>query len=461
MLNHFNFEEKNGQILITNDLGKYAILDHDIFEKFISGSLEPETVEYKELKEKNFIIEKYTDILAENVQQSIREMKNYLFSATSLHIFALTNACNLNCIYCQARNQESDCKEFMSPEVAKKAVKIALHSPERNLTFEFQGGEPLLNFEAIKAIVDYTEANKGDKQINYTMTSNLVALNEEKLQYFKRHKIGVSTSLDGPRHLQEKNRLFLGHGSSYDAVIRGLKKLREYGLSTGAIETTTRFSLEYGKEIVDEYIQNDLHGMFIRPLTPLGFAKDDWSKIGYSAEEFLNFYRETFEYILKLNKEGTFFSELTATYFLSKILNGTAYNFMELRSPCGAGIGQMCYYYDGNVYSCDEGRMVAEAGDPAFKIGTVDNSYDEIVQNPICKALVISSTNEAIPACSDCVYQPYCGVCPIINYALEGDIFTRSVKNYRCKIYKGIQDILFNIIINRTEDKKILESWLQ
>lgn len=201
--------------------------------------------------------------------------------------------------------------------------------------------------------------------------------------------------------------------------------------------------------------------MFIRPLTPLGFAKDDWSKIGYSAEEFLNFYRETFEYILKLNKEGTFFSELTATYFLSKILNGTAYNFMELRSPCGAGIGQMCYYYDGNVYSCDEGRMVAEAGDPAFKIGTVDNSYDEIVQNPICKALVISSTNEAIPACSDCVYQPYCGVCPIINYALEGDIFTRSVKNYRCKIYKGIQDILFNIIINRPEDKKILESWLQ
>ena len=100
---------------------------------------------------------------------------------------------------------------------------------------------------------------------------------------------------------------------------------------------------------------------------------------------------------------------------------------MELRSPCGAGIGQIAYYYDGNIYTCDEGRMLAEMGDDSFKLGNVyDNTYDELINCNNCKAACISSVLESLPTCHDCVYSPYCGTCPVTNLALNKIYLTEN-----------------------------------
>ena len=137
-------------------------------------------------------------------------------------------------------------------------------------------------------------------------------------------------------------------------------------------------------------------------------------------------------------------------------------NYMELRSPCGAATGQLCYYYDGNIYTCDEGRMVAEMGDPLFRLGTVDSDYDELIESPVCKATLAASVLESLPSCSDCVYQPYCGVCPVVTYAIEKDIFPKSPNGFRCTINKGIQDFLFEILKNNDETViNILYSWIE
>lgn len=387
--------------------------------------------------------------------------KQYLFSATSLHIFVMTNACNMCCVYCQAQDSAQEKKGKMQEMTAKAAVDIALQSPNEYLTFEFQGGEPLLNFETIKYIVEYSEQNKNHKQIQYSLVTNTLLLNEEMIQFFKKYDVSISTSLDGCKEVHNSNRPKIDGDGTYDYVSRNIKWLQSNDIQVGAIETTTKISLKNAEKIIETYHNLGLNHLFIRPLTPLGYAKEHWAEIGYEPEEFLKFYKQCILILLEHNRNGIRMSEGHARIFLKKILTGYSENYMELRSPCGAGIGQMAYYYDGNIYTCDEGRMVAEMGDQMFCLGNVNYStYDDLMENRVCKVTCQASVLESLPGCCDCVYHPYCGVCPVISYASDNSIYTRESNVYRCKIYKGILDILFEILLEEPGAEDILKAWI-
>ena len=463
MLNHFNFKRtEDGAFLVTNDFGRYEFLTPEEFRGLLTGSLDAKSALYGKLHQDGFLLNPF-QIYGPEIAARIRDMKSYVFSATSLHIFVVTNACNLRCAYCQAQSDPNHTDGMMSEETAKRAVDIALQSPANRLTFEFQGGEPLRNFPAIRFIVEYAEVVKGKKDISFTVVSNLSLLNDRILDFFIEHHVSVSTSLDGPQILHDQNRTFIGGQGSYRAVMAGLEKIRASGASAGAIQTTTRASLAFPREIVREYQRNGLRGLFLRPLTPLGFAKSEWEKIGYAPEEFLQFYKTAFNEILNVNREGVFFPEQHATYFLTKILGGYSINYMELRSPCGAGIGQLAYYYNGDIYTCDEARMVAEAGDSAFRLGNVLTAdYASLMSASACRAACSASILEGIPGCCDCVYQPYCGVCPVVNYAANGDLYVKTAEEYRCKIYAGMLDFLFSLIRQgNPEVMNILYGWIK
>ena len=163
--------------------------------------------------------------------------------------------------------------------------------------------------------------------------------------------------------------------------------------------------------------------------------------------------------IIEENLNGNHMVEGHAMIFLNKILRQNFENYMELRSPCGAGTGQIAYYYDGDVYTCDEARMVSEMGDDSFRLGNVDNSYDELMDSNICKVTCQASVLESLPSCCDCIYHAYCGVCPVVNLALNGSIYERVANSYRCKIYKGMLDAVFERL---TVDsvKQIFEKWV-
>jgi len=346
-------------------------------------------------------------------------------------------------------------------ETAERAVDIALQSPERMLNFEFQGGEPLMNFPVMKHIVEYAEAHKGIHEITYSVVTNLTLLTDELMDYFKENDIRVSTSLDGPDHVHNANRSNRAGQGSYETVIAAIQRLKDRKIPVGAIQTTTRASLSHPEEIVDTYKNLGFNSIFIRPLTKLGTAIPHWEKIGYTAEEFVQFYRRCLEYILKLNQAGIPMSEGHAAIFLSKILRGNAQNYMELRSPCGAAVGQVAYYFNGDVYTCDEGRMLAEMGDTAFRLGNVyTHSYDQMMASPVCKTVCLSSTLECLPECAECVYQGYCGTCPALNYASAHNVFKRDARGYRCMIYRGMLDTIFEILYrNDPKELCIIENW--
>lgn len=136
---------------------------------------------YAELLEKGFFYEDDADVYLERHSRAFREAKGYLMDATSLHIFVLTNACNARCIYCQAQSTASHKKGLMSAETAKKAVNLAFQSPEPFLSIEFQGGEPLLNFDTLQVIVSEAEKKAAEtrKKVEFSLVSNLNLLTEE------------------------------------------------------------------------------------------------------------------------------------------------------------------------------------------------------------------------------------------------------------------------------------------
>lgn len=463
MINYFNFKRFNDHYLITNDFGYYMFVDQDLMGKLIQDKIEPDN-EYKdELIGKGFLIEESLEKFIVDHSFDLRNIKRYCFSGTALHIFAVTNKCNLNCVYCQAHDTDSKMDGSMTIETGKRAIDFAMQSPNKNLTFEFQGGEPLLNFDTVKEMIVYAQTINKDKQIEYTIVTNLLNMTEDKLDFLVDNHVQLCTSLDGNRIVHDHNRPLRNGRGSYDEVIQKIKYIQHRGGKINAIQTTTRFSLDYPTEIIDQYREIGINNIFLRPLTPLGMVNDCWQEVGYTAEAFLSFYKKALEYILKLNQSGIPFIESHASFFLKKILYRCSDNYMELRSPCGASTGQMSYYYDGNVYTCDEGRMLAEMGDCSFLLGNVNkNTFSDAIKSPTCMAVCKSSILEAIPGCSDCVYQPYCGVCPVIHYCGTNDLYAAEKKKYRCTVYQGILDILFEILEKENEELiEILYSWVR
>ncbi len=455
----FNFSEfGENDYLITNYAGRHCFLSKEAFRMFCRGEKMPEVVKQK-LTENYFYTEEDPETYLTNYSHAIRSYRNYLFTGTGLHIFVLTSQCNLNCIYCQASTNPRG--KMMTETIAEKCVDMAMQSPNKHLAFEFQGGEPLMNFPVLKHIVLYAEERACDRIINFNLVSNLTLLTDEMIGFIAKHNISVSTSLDGDMTLHNMNRPYPG-ANSYKEWKRNYERLRAaLGHGFGAIQTTTRFSFPRYKELVDQYIEEGFSRIFIRPLTPLGYAASRWPEIGYTAEEFLSFYRNVFAYLLEKEKRGIHISEGHAAIFLDKILNYRAGNYTELTSPCGAALGQLAYNYDGKIYTCDEGRMLAEMGDTMFQVGTVDSDYADLFNSPTCKAMATASCLECLPQCSDCVYAPYCGTCPVLTYSENQSIFSSEPNGYKCRIYKGMLDVLFESLHrNDSTEIAVLQSWI-
>ncbi|MBI4802992.1 MAG: SPASM domain-containing protein [Elusimicrobia bacterium] len=135
--------------------------------------------------------------------------------------------------------------------------------------------------------------------------------------------------------------------------------------------------------------------------------------------------------------------------------------YLDARCPCGAAIGQLAYNYNGDLYTCDEGRMVGWAGDDLFKLGNVfRDSYKKVMSSDITRVCAVSSNLEAQPACARCAYKPYCGVCPVYNYATQGSLWGNMPSNDRCGLFKGIFETLF-ALLKKPGNAAILKKWVQ
>jgi len=125
---------------------------------------------------------------------------------------------------------------------------------------------------------------------------------------------------------------------------------------------------------------------------------------------------------LEINQQGTPFREFYAALILTRMLSDRPIGYVDLRSPAGAGLGALVYNYDGSVFASDEGRMLAETGDNAFRLGHVDqDSYNSLILSDKLVNAISSSLTQCAPECSTCVYESHCGADPVYHHATQGD----------------------------------------
>jgi uncharacterized protein len=156
-----------------------------------------------------------------------------------------------------------------------------------------------LNFDVLKEIVEYAKARAKDKILDFPVMSNLYKLDHNKIDWMIKNGVDIGSSLDGPPYVHNKNR-FLEEGKpTYDEVVKTAQyMLEKYNKTTGFLNVITRYSLPYHKEIIDEYVKWKQSEIMIKPLNKLGFARRTWNEIGYSQEEYLDFFKKSLDYLL-------------------------------------------------------------------------------------------------------------------------------------------------------------------
>lgn len=462
------WKRDGSDFLVTNDYGHYAWLKKKDFDALLASALGEKHPLFAGLSAKGFVRNRLD---FDGLTAKWRKKNSYLDSGPGLHILVLTLKCNHQCLYCQAAAGGAAARDTdMTPATARKCVDFAFKSSNPGITIEFQGGEPLLNWAALTAAVKHarSRAKAAGKELKLALVSNFSLMTEAKARFLMENEVSVCTSLDGPADLHNKNRVFSG-GNSYAATVKWLKyfQKKNAGQAGGyrifkpsALLTVSRYSLSRHKEIIDEYVKAGLEDIFIRPLAPIGYARNLWDSIGYRAEDFAEFYLKSLDYILKLNRSGVVIREKMAAMMLDKILNARDPGYLDARCPCGAAIGQIAYNYNGDLYTCDEGRMVGWTGDEVFKVGNVfKDSYKTVMASGPVRACVLSSNLESQPDCSRCVYKPYCGVCPVYNYEVQGSLWGDMAVNDRCGLFKGTLGALFGMLKNPAK-AAILTKWV-
>lgn len=461
----FRFERLNSaDYILTNMVGEYLLIQRDVLHAFVHHRLSEENPSYIDLRSKHFLEDEKTIASAELLCIKLNTKLSILSQFTGLHIFVVSLRCEHSCPYCQVSRQSDDKLRFDMPRhVADKAIDLALMSPSKSIKIEFQGGEPLLNFELIKYIVIEAKKRGKHKNISFVIATNLALLTDEVLDFCKQHKIKISTSLDGPRDLHNKNRPRPGK-DSYERAVKGIKAAQLHlGLeNVSALMTTTSNSFGKVKEIIDEYRQIGFSGIFLRPLSPYGFAVKTKKYNEYDTALWQNFYEEGIDYIIQLNRTGIDFREYYAGTILAKMLTCQEPGYVDLMSPAGIGIGAVVYNYDGKVYASDEGRMLAEMGDSAFELGNVlTDTYGEIFLNPKLLDALEDSFAYSVPGCNECAFENYCGADPVFHHSQFGDYVGRKPASSFCKRNKRIFKYLIARMEKDKQVKRIFTRWAQ
>ena len=362
IINKYSYEKiRDNHYFVSNIFGSWAVLNQKEFDLLRTDQPEKNPNLFNYLKNSGIIL---TADNQEALLRNIQTRNSFLFNSVNLHVISPTLRCNQKCTYCHARAVSMDAKGYnMDEEMAKNTVDFIFQSPSKIITIEFQGGEPLLAFDSLKLIVDYAKNvnEKRKKLLNFVIQTNFTKMNDEIATFLADNDFRIGTSLDGPKDIHDKNRKYLDGSGTYKDVVKWIKILKsQYDLPINALPTITKLSLNHHKEIVDEYKSLGIMQIFSRPLLNTGMNESLWKSISFTSEEYIHFWKNMLEYIMKLNRSGVNFSEYSATILAKKFLSNNYIGYTCWGCPCGAALSQVGYDHEGNIYMCDESRSFGD-----------------------------------------------------------------------------------------------------
>ena len=206
--------------------------------------------EVRQLKEDGQL---FTEDIYQPFVEKFKETRQTVVKALCLHI---AHDCNLACKYCFAEEGEYHGRRaLMSFEVGKKALDfLVANSGNRvNLEVDFFGGEPLMNWDVVKQLVEYGRSleKANNKKFRFTLTTNGVLLNDEIMEYLNKEMSNVVLSLDGRKEVNDNMRPFRTGKGSYDLIVPKFQKLADSRNQTDYYVrgTFTRDNLDFSEDV--------------------------------------------------------------------------------------------------------------------------------------------------------------------------------------------------------------------
>lgn len=182
--------------------------------------------------------------------ESINNIQSKLDHEMSMIALEVTQQCNLRCKYCVYSDKYYYTRGYqsraMSFDTAKKAIDYLLSHSEKSenkwLGISFYGGEPLLNFDLIKTCVEYTNKNRRNRDIIYSMTTNGTLLDDKIVPFLMDNNFSILVSIDGHKQFHNRNRVYKNGKGSFDRIMRNIMWIKEkypsyYSKSIGFVAT--------------------------------------------------------------------------------------------------------------------------------------------------------------------------------------------------------------------------------
>lgn len=383
-----------------------------IFEELLKGYDREELLEvYSELLNLQENGQLFSD---DDYEHFTEMMKGAPIKSMCLHI---SHDCNLRCKYCFASTGDFGKGRMLMPvETGKKTIDFLLaHSGNRhNLELDFFGGEPLMNWDAVKEIVDYARGKEKEwnKKFRFTVTTNGILLDDDSINYINKEMKNVVLSLDGRKCVNDNMRPAINGKGSYDIIVPKFQKLVEQRKNSDNKEyyargTFTKHNLDFTNDVL--HIADDLgfDQLSVEPVIakanePYALTEDDLPIIFKEYEKLANI-------MIERKKKGNCFNFF---HFMIDLDQGPC-AIKRLRG-CGCGNEYVSITPDGDIYPCHQ-----FVGQDEWKMGNIEDG----IINQEMKDKFACSNIYTKKGCKDCWCKFYCsGGCNANNYNFNNDI---------------------------------------
>ena len=426
------YEEKSRQEIIDTILEKYGHRE-DVSKEEIEECLG----QIEELKQAGKL---FTPDTFQNMAGELKKRTSGVVKALCLHI---AHTCNLNCSYCFASqgNYHGE-RAVMSFEVGKQALDFLVENSKgrRNLEVDFFGGEPLLNFDVVKQLVEYArsiEKEKG-KNFRFTLTTNGILIDDEVIDFANREMSNVVLSLDGRKEIHDRFRVDYAGKGSWDRIVPKFQKLVEARDHKNYYMrgTFTHANPDFLKDIETML---DL-GFTELSMEPVVCAPDDPSAL--TEEDFpivTEQYEKLAELMLKRHREGKPF---TFYHYMIDLKGGPC--IYKRVSGCGSGTEYMAVTPWGDLYPCHQ-----FVGEEEYKLGNVWDGVTNVnAQDEFAACNVYTR-----PECRDCWARLYCsGGCAANAYHATGSV--NGIYEYGCRLFRKRMECAIMLEAAKTLDEE-------
>lgn len=372
----------------------------------------------------------------------------------TLAVLNLTERCNLKCTYCYVRAGEEQV-ELMKPETAFRIIdEYMAMNPDETSDITMHGGEPLLNWPLVEAIVNYAKPFRD--RVNLSIQTNATLLTEERVKFLKDNEVSIGVSIDGPPQFHDRTRVLQNGKGSFDQVMRGIRLLQKGGYAVSTISVLTSHGIGQTDKIIEFFAFNNILSLSLSPMQRIGRGLDDDAS-ALTGEQIFEGFKKAIDTIIAYNSSDEhpdkIFEGKTAQ--LARNIFYKTKDFMCMRAPCGAGRNILGFGIHGDFYMCDD-----FINDEEFKIGNVFSGSikDQMLHSTVLREKMKRSMKD-LARCRDCVWRGLCGgeCYSSDHYSGANGIKTTEM----CIFYRKIIPYLIEMYAENPDMAKLLDYELE